>query len=182
MGDTQAFAGGNGNDGDGTFGLSHGTLYAMGTVDECVAIGEPERGKHFDGRDETLMLCLSVPGDDGGTHAGESWLVPLVAIGVGRIARRQGIDATDMAERLSRIATVTSDELDRMLGACWYYPCVPVSDETTALVRHVATLGEWREADGGDDVSAYGDGDVITAVLSRDDGAGRMRTIVRKVA
>lgn len=155
---------------DTTFGLRHGVLYeasprALSTWARNVNDRNPYEQNYGQ------FVLLTVPDDDEGNLAGQSWMIDTYHFDIPGLQIREGETRDDALVRMvAERDFVSSGAIWHYKGNCYYNACVRLNERNAGLFTEICDLRDWQSVP--DDVAPdYAEEDVIHGIhLYREHG------------
>lgn len=128
---------------DTTFGLRHGVLYeASPRALSPWASRINDQRPHDQNYGQFVML--TVPDDDGGYFAGQSWMIDTYHFDIPGVRVQTGETHNEaIVRQASERDFVSSWTIGHLKGNCYYNACVRLNEQNAGLFTEICDLREW---------------------------------------
>ena len=149
-----------------TFGIKYGTVYVAKPGQWWVLCRHMKHVNWNNTRDQNYgqFVLVTVPSDDGGIYAGQSWMVDTYDIErPGKLETDSSFEAAYLRDARER-RFVTSWWLGAVLNKCYYCACFKLTEDTAALIEEGCDLHEYDLIPSGENASDYENEDIVGGV------------------
>ena len=155
---------------ESTFGIRHGVLYEASPRDLAPWAARINYNSPHE-QNYGQFVMVTVPDDDPGSFAGQSWMIDTYHFTSPGLRTRPGQSRADaVIQQAAERDFVSSQAVWEFKGNCYYNACVRLNAENARLFREVCDLSEWVHVSD-EEAADYNRDDIIDGVhLYREHG------------
>lgn len=155
---------------DTTFGLRHGVIYEASPRSLSPWARNVNDRNQYD-QNYGQFVMLTVPDDDDGYFAGQSWMIDTYHFDIPGVRTREGLNREDsLIAQVAERDFVSSWTIGHLKGNCYYNACVRLDERNAGLFTEVCDLRDYAYVSD-EDAADYEEDDLVHGIhLYREHG------------